>query len=334
MTTRPASPRAFGPAVALNAEGDAPEWVMLIPPGPPVVGRDGRRWTLADPDAVVAATNAESLSKGIDLPFDVEHAQWELAPQGLPAPAVGWIKEVANRDGAIWARVEWNAKGASAIREREYRYVSPVFGFDLASRHVRLIHGAGLVNRPNLDLPALNSEQDRPAMDWTKVLAALGLSADASPDDAIAAIAKLMGDMAEAKCREATADKFVPRAEYETALNRAATAERAVADQVKAAKEAEIAALVDGAIADGRVTPASKDFYLASCRAEGGVELFKAHIAGVPKNPAAGGSGLDGRKPEDGKPGALTSSEVAICRQLGLTTEEFAKARAAEKPAA
>lgn len=331
MTTRPASHRAFGPAVALNAEGDgAPDWVMLIPPGPNVVGRDGRRWAMPDPDAVVAATNAEAGVGGVDLPFDVEHAQFELAPQGMPAPAVGWIKEIAARDGAIWARVEWNARGATLIRRREYRYVSPVFSFD-ENRAVVAVRGAGLVNRPNLDLPALNNEQDGPVMDWTKVLAALGLPATASPDDAIAAIAKLKGDMDEAKCREATADKFVPRAEYETALNRATAAERSLSDQAKAAREAEIVALVDGAIADGRVTPASRDFYVASCRAEGGVDRFKAHLASLPKNSAAAGSGLDSRNPDDATvAGKLTATEIAVCRQLGVTTDEFAKRRAAE----
>lgn len=34
------------------------------------------------------------------------------------------------RDGAIWGRVEWTERAAAAIRAREYRFLSPSFGFD------------------------------------------------------------------------------------------------------------------------------------------------------------------------------------------------------------
>lgn len=58
-------------AVALNAEGDAaPEWVQLLPAGPSIMARDGRRWRMSNPQGVVAAF----ASNNADLPIDYEHA--------------------------------------------------------------------------------------------------------------------------------------------------------------------------------------------------------------------------------------------------------------------
>jgi phage I-like protein len=102
-----------------------PQWVMLIPAGE-FSGRDGRGpFRLADPARVIAATDALGLTAGV--PIDYDHATDFAAPKGRPAPAAGWIRELAERDGALWGRVEWTPHGAKAITSREYRYISPVF---------------------------------------------------------------------------------------------------------------------------------------------------------------------------------------------------------------
>ncbi|MFO0521677.1 MAG: phage protease, partial [bacterium] len=87
-----------------------PDWVQLTPPGPAIVGRDGRAWTLSDPAAVAAAFDPAK-----EPQIDLEHSSQIAAPLGMPAPAVGWIKELNVRDGALWGRVEWTAEGEATV---------------------------------------------------------------------------------------------------------------------------------------------------------------------------------------------------------------------------
>src|SRR5205814_1362938 len=118
-------------------------------------GRDGRGpYQFDDPAGVIAATRALQMAAG--LPIDYDHATDFGAPAGHAAPAAGWIRELAVRDGALWGRVEWTDRAAAAIRAREYRYVSPVFQFTPEGGRVTRLLRAGLTNNPNLHLTAIS----------------------------------------------------------------------------------------------------------------------------------------------------------------------------------
>jgi len=142
-----------GLAVALNAEGAAPEWIMLLPAGPVIRGQDGRTWRMSDPEKVARATMAAGLKPSIDF----NHAQYLQAPKGGANPAAGWIEALEVRAGAIWGRVEWTARGSSALAAREYRYISPALKTGDDGEVIAILN-AGLVNNPNLPMPALNAE--------------------------------------------------------------------------------------------------------------------------------------------------------------------------------
>ena len=145
----PASARRTGE----DAAAAAPEWIELLPAGV-FYGRDGRGpFRLDDPAAVIASTIALQMNAG--LPIDYDHATDFGAPEGRPAPAAGWIRELEVRGGAVWGRVEWTARAASSIVAREYRYVSPVFQFDPKDGVVTRLLRAGLTNNPNLHLTAI-----------------------------------------------------------------------------------------------------------------------------------------------------------------------------------
>ena len=88
-TPSPASARAR--CVALD--GAASEWIELIPAGPDVTGADGRAWVNDAPDAIVATFD----ERHVPLVIDWEHATEHRAPNGLDAPAAGWIDRVENR---------------------------------------------------------------------------------------------------------------------------------------------------------------------------------------------------------------------------------------------
>ena len=143
---------------ALLAEGKAPEWVQLLPAGPKVMGRDGRWWLLSDPEGVAAA----SLSDRDRLPIDWEHSTEKKALYGEPAPAAGWITQMDVREGAIWGKVEWNDRGREMVEAKEYRYLSPVFNYELEGMEIVRLTSAGLTNSPNFDMHALNRAEETP----------------------------------------------------------------------------------------------------------------------------------------------------------------------------
>lgn len=309
--------------LALNAEGSAaPNWVQLVPAGPEVAGRDGRRWRMADPAAVVAAF----AGNGADLPLDFEHATQIKGGAGERADAAGWIEALEVRAGSIWGRVAWNAEGSAAVAGRAYRYLSPVFRFDPVTRAILAMVSAGLTNNPNLKLAALNAAQvEIPATMEKAVLEALGLAANATAADAVVAINQLKEGRATALNAAAHPDpeKFVPRADHQLALNRIGEFETAE----KGRAEAAIVAAVDEAVAAGKVAPASKEYHLASCRAEGGLARFRAMIAAAPvvtAPSAAGGAAPNGQA-------ALSAEELAMCRAFDIKPEDFAAAKSAQE---
>lgn len=249
-----------------QAENTAPEWVELFPAGPELKARDGRTWT-ADPQAVLSAFAANNAP----LPIDYEHGQDHLAPEGKEAPAAGWIVKVENRAGAVWGMVEWTARAAKMIVDREYRFLSPAFNTTKAGRITRLL-GAGLVNRPALEMTALSREQPQEETDMKAIAKALGLADDADEAAILAALGKLQSD-------------------HETALaaaeNRADTTEVATLRTELAAlrqkdTDRDIDAALDLGTQQGKITPASRDNYRAMCAVEGGLARFKALAATLP----------------------------------------------------
>ena len=136
----------------------------------------------------------------MDLPIDVEHSTQVCGPKGQPAPAVGWITDMEARDTGLWGKVTWNQDGASLLKDRAYKYISPVFSAATATGAITRMVSAGLTNNPNLDLVALNhvnTKQETPEMDKA-VLEALDLNSDATAADVVVAIAALKTQKADA----------------------------------------------------------------------------------------------------------------------------------------
>lgn len=314
---------ALAVAVALNAEGNAPEWVELIPPGVEIAGRDGRAWINDQPLLVIDTFNR----MGRDMPIDWEHATEKKAPNGEPAPAAGWINKVEVRDGgAIWGRVAWNERGKQSVESREYRYLSPVFAFEKESRRIVRILSAGLTNSPNLHLTALNHEQDEddPMKLSEAIRKALGLKDDATEEQAVNAIEQLRADLDTAQNREATPslDKFVPRSDYDKAIERATNAENQVKSNQEKALNTEIDSEIDAALKAGKIAPASVEYHKANCREEGGLDRFREFVKSAPA--IAGDTDLGNKKPGDqGK--ALNAEEQKIAEMFGNTAEDIQK---------
>lgn len=321
-------------ARALNISLDAipPDWVQLLPAGPNIVGTDGRAWTLDDPTALVTAIQ----QRGKSLVIDWEHASEHRAPHGLDAPAAGWIDSLEVRDGAIWGHVEWTPRAAQQIRDREYRYLSPVFSYEKTGGRIRALNSAGLTNQPNLPLKALNREE--PPMSLPAALCrALDLPEAATDSDAVTAVTAIRQRLTTVNAELATAlnraetpplEKFVPRGDYDAALARATNAEQQLQTLQADQRKEKVDALIAKALNAGQITPATQDYYKAMCQTETGIVAFEAFLAKAPAV-IGGGSNLDG-KPPGGQPGALTDTQKAICQSMNINPADYAKNLAKE----
>ncbi|HAS6672768.1 peptidase [Vibrio parahaemolyticus] len=283
-------------------------WLPMIPAGE-VTGRDGRTWMNSNPDGIVAAFDAQ-------LPFDIEHATEIRAQEGKEADAAGWILAVENRDGEIWAQVEWTYLGRYKITDKLYKYYSPAFTYNKEGV-ITSMSSAGLTNKPNFFVPALNRQEEDPMKLSKLICDALGLSEDATEQDALTAINTLQSEKEVALNRAKTPDLnlFVPIGTHEVALNRAKKAEDALA----AINEKEVEALVQAAIDDGKVAPADKEMYVGLCSSEKGREQFEKFVEGAPQ--IATNRQVKVPKKE-GEP-KLEEHELAFCRKMGVTEEEF-----------
>lgn len=318
--------------LALNAEqigATAPEWLELIPAGT-VEGVDGRSWENPYPDLVIKRTTARPL----EVPLDLNHSTELKAPKGEESPAMAWFTDYEVRDGAVWGKPAWNAEGTAAVTSRQYRGISPVFKFERGTGVITEIVSVGLVNKPNLHVAALNHDQsptkETEAMsDVAKeIRTALGLADTATVADAVTAINSQKSELQTALNREQTPslDKFVPRADYDTALNRAQSAETSLQSIKDEQAKSDIEVAINAALEAGKITPASKAYHTAQCQTEGGLERFKAF---VDASPVVADKGAPEGKP-DGSATALNAEEKATADALGLSHDDFIKAKGAE----
>lgn len=58
-----------------------------------------------------------------EIPIDVDHH----TDRGISSEAAGWIKSIVIAGARVLADVEWTPLGASAIREKRYKFISPTF---------------------------------------------------------------------------------------------------------------------------------------------------------------------------------------------------------------
>ncbi|MER9851240.1 phage protease [Mesorhizobium sp. M0106] len=188
-------------STALSAADADGAWVQLTPAGT-FSGRNGLGpWVTGDKtsmEKIVANTRTYAGSTDLAIDYDHQAVYGAVPGVGGKAPAAGWIKELKVQDDGIYGRVEWTEKAATAIRAKEYRYLSPVFLHEKTSGRVLLIRMAGLTNTPNLDLVAVaasallhpETEQNGESMD--KILVALGLATGTTDAGVIAAINALL----------------------------------------------------------------------------------------------------------------------------------------------
>lgn len=213
---------------ALPVEGE--EWIPIIPVGT-FRTFDGRGpFHLEKPEEVVAASRREIVELVIDRDHVTDHA-----PPGAPRPAAGWIKELKVDGDRVMARVDWTPPALEQLKNREYRYISPVFTYDKNNRVLRILR-ASLTNDPALEMKAVAS------VDPQKVLT----PTENTMDELLQELAALLGLEGESVSAEAVKEAIATLQATVTGVKEAvdapeeATTPEAVVEAVEEHVEEEV----------------------------------------------------------------------------------------------
>jgi len=124
---------------------DIPDEFQLLPYGR--IDLEGEPPVYVDEEAI-ASIIAHFDRRGNDMVIDYEHQTLK----DVQAPAAGWIKRLVDRgkDG-LWAVVEWTQRAKEYLKNREYRYFSPVFWVAKEGRKVARIENVALTNYPRIN---------------------------------------------------------------------------------------------------------------------------------------------------------------------------------------
>ncbi len=127
----------------------------------------------------------------LDIVIDYEHQTLD----GAQAPAAGWIKKLSFKDNdGIYATVEWTEKAKEYLKNKEYRYLSPVILKRKEDGRAVQLHSVGLTNTPAIDgMEAIINKLDDGGnkMDLKEIAKALGLAEDATLEQIVTAIQTL-----------------------------------------------------------------------------------------------------------------------------------------------
>jgi phage I-like protein len=338
------------------AMAELPGWLRLLPLGQ-VNLVDGRPPFKVDPEALTAMVKAFG-ARGTDLVIDYEHQSLK----GGQAPAAGWIKDLEVREDGLWAQVEWTGKAGEYLKQREYRYFSPVLRLDPASRRPQELMNVALTNIPAIQgisplvakwggkaltagnppaemkpgVPEGSSSED--ASEWEacqeevkareEFKARLGLEPEAPEGELWQKSVELFRDLSQSLGlpAEATASQLKGGM---AALLAGGKQIQALQEELTALKdrlsEETASRAVEEAMLAGKVSPAQREWALSYCRRE--PESFKIYVDKAPRVVPVGERLNLGEERHRGDQG-LTPEELAVCRTLNLSPEAYSQAKA------
>lgn len=321
---------------------ETPAEIQLSPLGE-FKDSEGRPFRVTEED--VKAIIANAAGKVNDAVIDYEHQT--LA--GSEAPAAGWVKEYINKGkGGLWGVVEWTGRAQEYLRNKEYRYLSPVLlskkkdadGFWRPS----IFHSAGLTNTPQIDgmVPIVNkleltNEKGEEEM-LEKLIKAFKLAEGATEEDVLKAVEALLAKGAETEAAALTNKGAVPKEITEVlGLQEGASASEAKATILAMKQPGSVVSveefrklkedlakrnrdeLVAHAMKEGKITAAQKEW--AEAYALGDPDGFRIFVNKAPKVvPVDALPGGGARKGED-----ADEIQKLVNKNLGVSDEAFKK---------
>ena len=318
----------------------APETITVLPLGH-VVSSKGE---FDVDEGSFRAMKAQIAQRGVDLVVDYEHQTLK----GVEAPAAGWVKELKLEDGNIVAAVEWTPRGAEYLKNKEYRYLSPVVNVRKTDNRAIGLHSLALTNTPAIEnmTPIVNSdnfEGGQKYMDMQKLAALLGLGPDATEEQitealqamaaenkslkegqqtgevtvANKAVCELLGLKAGAPAEDVTAKIMELKSGTIDGVN--VLEELRTLKQQTARRDADEAVTL--ALKAGKITPAQKDWAWSYALAD--PVGFGAFVEKAPQVVPMGEIDLGGSMAlKSDKPDEATTM---VCKQLGVSQEDLEK---------
>lgn len=312
---------------------EAPDEIKLLPLGK-VHSQKGD--FLVD-DESYELINRQFKERGLDLVIDYEHQTLK----DVQAPAGGWIKELIKQEDAIAAKVEWTPRAKEYLRNKEYKYLSPVVICRKSDGKAVALHSAALTNTPAIDrmFALVNSididlegdvdmEEGGTRMELKKIIELLGLPEGATEEDVV----KALSAARKAAEGETVANKTIlgllelkedARTEDVAAKIMAlkGTEEKSKDEMVMELKrrldEKDADGLVMNALKQGKISAAQKEW--AKEYALKDPKGFEAFVAKAPtvvpvKKIATGGEEKTGRH---------TDLDARILKNLGISVDDL-----------
>ncbi len=132
---------------------------------------------------------------------------------------------------------------------------------------------------------------------------------------------KLEAELASARSEQPHLKDYVPRADYDATLARVVTLEKKAEDEKAAAHKAQVDVEIAQAMKDGKITPATKEFYAKTCATPEGLADFRAFCSSAPV--IAPDDVVKGQPPAASPESGLTAQDFEVASLMGLTREQL-----------
>lgn len=324
----------------------------------------GGHWQLDKSIATTLINRAKAL--GQDILIDYDHQTLHIEKTGKEAPAAGWFNgdEIEWREGlGLFIKPRWTDRAAAMVAAKEYRFLSAVFPYDAQGRPLEL-RMAAITNDPGVvgmqalaalsALPPKTNQSGQLATVTKEIpmneamlalLAKLGIQVEEGSEltveqgqaalSALDTLQSAAGKTASAEAALAALKaqpvqqggqvdlaQFVPVATYNALVAQVASLSAKV-------ETTDAATLIKEARTQGKVVAAEEE-YLTAYAAQKGVAALKALLDPRPAIAALSASQTTQvTLPEKKGDAALSADDKYAADQLGISYEEFAKAKQA-----
>ncbi|MGL4888555.1 MAG: phage protease [Aeromonas veronii] len=324
----------------------------------------GGHWQLDKSIATTLINRAKAL--GQDILIDYDHQTLHIEKTGKEAPAAGWFNgdEIEWREGlGLFIKPRWTDRAAAMVTAKEYRFLSAVFPYDAQGRPLEL-RMAAITNDPGVvgmqalaalsALPPKTNQSGQLATVTKEIpmneamlalLAKLGIQVEEGSEltveqgqaalSALDTLQSAAGKTASAEAALAALKaqpvqqggqvdlaQFVPVATYNALVAQVASLSAKV-------ETTDAATLIKEARTQGKVVAAEEE-YLTAYAAQKGVAALKALLEPRPAIAALSASQTTQvTQPEKKGDAVLSADDKYAADQLGISHEEFAKAKQA-----
>ncbi|XWN36087.1 MAG: phage protease [Balneola sp.] len=265
----------------LIANAEPGEWIKIIPIGSYPFHHNGAHdVTKEHIDQMVTNFNAT----GKELLIDWEHKSlWG------DTRAAGWINKLEAREDGLYCNYpEFTKSAKEQIDDREYRYFSPVYKLESINKNGdsigAIVDSVAITNRPYFDneIDHIGNSESTGEPDQTEIrdtsknhsidmklnkeaLAKLGLDENATEEQVNEAILNSAAPEAEETTDEPETTKTNSSEEKP---QWAKDLEKKFDDQEKVNKAAQVDALINSAISEGKILPADKPAWEAKANSD------------------------------------------------------------------